>query len=183
MKSGETLRGKRQMMTVGSKPHVYESRFSKRMLFGTGSLFLLAGIGALAPYVTPAQSPFAPILTNLSEVNKFPLSPGHLLGTDYLGRDILQEAMWGARASLEVGLLAAALAAGFGSMWGTVSAFAGGIVDSIMMRIVDGMLAIPSIILLLALNSLITTPGLTDALPHWLLSTEEKFSASNPRST
>jgi peptide/nickel transport system permease protein len=156
-------------MTAGRKPRVYDYRFSKRMLFGAGILFLLVLMAASAPYLAPAQSPFAPVLTNLSDSNILPGGAGHLLGTDYLGRDILREALWGTRASLAVGILAAAFAAAFGSLWGTISAFAGGIVDNIMMRIVDALLSIPSIILLLALNSLITTPGLTAIAPSWAL--------------
>ncbi len=162
--------GKRSMMTAGAKPRRYEYRFSRRMVFGAVCVFALATVAALAPYVTPAQSAFSPVLTDLNQLNLPPGSQGHIFGTDYLGRDILLESMWGTRTSLEVGLLAAALAAAFGSIWGTVSAFAGGIMDSIMMRTVDGLLAIPSIILLLALNSLITTPGLTSSLPAWMLS-------------
>ena len=126
-------------------------------------LFILVLIAASAPYVTPAQSPFC---SGFDQCFPRPTcgrgASGHLLGTDYLGRDILREAMWGTRASLAVGIVAAAFAAAFGSLWGTVSAFAGGFIDSVMMRIVDALpWPIPSIILLLALNSLITTPGLT----------------------
>lgn len=159
----------RRIMTAGANPRLYEYRFSKRMLFGAFCLFFLASAGALAPYLTPAESETAPVLTNLSIINLAPGAQGHWLGTDYLGRDILKEILWGTRASLEVGIAAAALAAAFGSVWGAVSAFAGGIIDSIMMRIVDGLLAIPSIILLLALNSLITTPGVVSFMPPLLL--------------
>jgi peptide/nickel transport system permease protein len=157
-------------MTAAAKPRQYEYRFSKRMLFGLGGVLLLMFAATFAPYITPPQSQFVPVLTNLTEANIHPGAAGHLLGTDYLGRDILREALWGTRASLAVGIVAAALAAAFGAVWGTLSAFAGGIIDSIMMRIVDGLLALPAIILLLALNSLITTPVLTSALPPWLLS-------------
>jgi ABC-type dipeptide/oligopeptide/nickel transport system permease subunit len=160
----------KRMMTAGAGPRKYDYRFSKRFIFGAAALLVLVWMAALAPYLTPGQSPYIPVLTNLELTNIPPFSQGHLLGTDYLGRDILSEAMWGTRASLAVGIIAATLAALFGSLWGTVSAFAGGIVDTVMMRIVDGLLAIPSIILLLALNSLITTPGLSGELPGWLQS-------------
>jgi len=68
-----------------------------------------------------------------------------------------------------VGIIAAVLAVIFGSAWGTFSAFAEGWIDAVMMRIVDGLLSIPSIILLLALNSLISAPGLVSALPAGVL--------------
>lgn len=157
------------MMTAGANPRRYEYRFSKRMLFGLASLFGISLLAAATPYVTPPQSAFAPVLTQLSRINLPPGSPGHFFGTDYLGRDILSQAMWGTRTSLAVGLVAAVLAAAVGSAWGTISAFAGGIIDGIMMRIVDGLLAIPGIILLLSINSLITTPGLTACMPLWAL--------------
>ncbi|MFX6258813.1 hypothetical protein ABTF80_22410, partial [Acinetobacter baumannii] len=74
------------------------------------------------------------------------------------------QAVWGARSTLSVGIFAAAIAVIFGSFWGSFSAFAGGIIDNVMMRIVDGLLAIPNIILLLALNSILSTPDLVSWL-------------------
>jgi peptide/nickel transport system permease protein len=166
----KSLLARRRMMTAGALPRLYDSsRESRRIMFGTITILLLALCAILAPYLVPPQSPLNPILTNLSDVNHPPFSPGHILGTDYLGRDILAQAIWGSRASLAVGLFAATIAVAFGSLWGTISAFAGGLVDGIMMRIVDGMLAIPNIILLLAFNSLISTPGLLQATPPWML--------------
>ncbi|HEY9773233.1 MAG TPA: ABC transporter permease [Planktothrix sp.] len=156
-------------MTAATRPRNYDYRLSKRVIFGLLILLVFYLAALLAPYVAPRDSSLAPLFTNLPDANIPPGAAGHLFGTDYLGRDVLKEAIWGARTSLGVGIISALLAAAFGSLWGTLSAFAGGIIDSIMMRIVDGMLAIPSIILLLALDSLITTPSITSALPPWLL--------------
>jgi peptide/nickel transport system permease protein len=107
---------------------------------------------------------------HLDNINLPPYSPGHIFGTDYLGRDVFAEAIWGSRASLVVGLFAALIAVSFGSIWGSLSAFAGGIVDAIMMRTVDGLLSIPSIILLLALNALLSAPSIVATLPPPVLS-------------
>ena len=79
----------------------------------------------------------------------------HLLGCDNLGYDELGRLMVGGQNSLEVGLAAAFVSCLFGSIYGAVSGFAGGIVDSFMMRIVDAMLSIPFIFVLIILAVLI----------------------------
>lgn len=155
---------------AGHSAFHYSVHFSKRIVFGGLILTAIALLGALAPSIAPIDSAISPLHIDLTRVNLPLFACGHLLGTDYMGRDVLAQAAWGARASLSVGLFAALAAVTFGSLWGSVSAFAGGIVDAVMMRIVDGLLAIPSIILLLAINSLISTPSLVDAMPAWVLS-------------
>ncbi|MDP9729073.1 ABC transporter permease [Alicyclobacillus tolerans] len=74
------------------------------------------------------------------------------LGTDSLGHNILAQLMVGGQSSLEVGFAAAIVTMIFGTFYGMVSGLAGGWVDSLMMRIVDVILAIPSIFILLFLN-------------------------------
>lgn len=78
---------------------------------------------------------------------------GHLLGTDELGYDQLGRIMLAGQTSIEVGLAAAVLATALGSLWGAVAGYFGGVADAVMMRIVDGMLAIPALFLLLFLAS------------------------------
>lgn len=148
---------------------VYRIRFSKRIVFGSLVLALIAAVAILAPRLAPISFEYSPIAVHLDHINLPPFSPGHLFGTDYLGRDVFAEAIWGSRASLIVGLFAALIAVSFGSVWGSLSAFAGGWIDSLMMRIVDGLLSIPSIILLLALNSLLNAPGIVGSLPQPVL--------------
>lgn len=149
---------------------VYRIRFSKRIVFGSVVLALIAAIAILAPRLAPITYEYSPLSVHLNQINLPPYSPGHLFGTDYLGRDVFAEAIWGSRASLIVGLFAALIAVSFGSIWGSLSAFAGGIVDTLMMRIVDGLLSIPSIILLLALNALLSAPSIVAGMPQPLLS-------------
>jgi peptide/nickel transport system permease protein len=84
--------------------------------------------------------------------------PGHPLGTDSNGYDELGRLMYGGQASLLVGVSAAVLATVVGTLYGAVSGYVGGIVDVVMMRIVDGVLAIPALFLLLVLST-IYTPG------------------------
>jgi peptide/nickel transport system permease protein len=100
------------------------------------------------------------IATNVLQIN-LPPGPGHPLGTDQVGYDVLGRLMVAGQSSLEVGLAAAVIAVGIGMVWGAVSAFAGGWVDSIMMRIVDALIAIPTVLLVLLLATIVTPSVLT----------------------
>lgn len=79
----------------------------------------------------------------------------YLLGTDRLGRDVLARTIYGARASLTVGILAALLSLTLGALVGGSAAMSGRIVDGLLMRLVDGLLAIPTLVLVLVLSALI----------------------------
>jgi peptide/nickel transport system permease protein len=88
--------------------------------------------------------------TNLN--NQF-ITPGsaHHLGTDQLGFDLIGRLMIGGQTSIEVGLAAAFIATTFGVLYGAISGYVGGFLDTIMMRIVDAFLAVPGLFLLLFL--------------------------------
>jgi peptide/nickel transport system permease protein len=94
---------------------------------------------------------------NLAVSNE-PPSAQHWLGTDPTGYDELGRLMYGGQASLTVGIVAALLATVFGTLYGAVSGYVGGAVDATLMRLVDGMLAVPALFLLLVLST-IYTPG------------------------
>ncbi len=85
-----------------------------------------------------------------------PPGPGHLLGTDEVGYDVLGRLMVGGQTSLEVGIAAALIATTFGMLWGAVAGFAGGLLDGLMMRLVDGLIAIPALFLLIVLGTIAT---------------------------
>ncbi len=105
-------------------------------------VFLLSGIfgGWISPY-GPAEIVAAPLQSP---------SGAHWLGTDEIGRDILTRMMSGAGVSIEVGALAALIAMVIGVPWGLISGYYGGTVDRVSMRITDGMLAFPGIVLAMA---------------------------------
>jgi peptide/nickel transport system permease protein len=78
---------------------------------------------------------------------------GHPLGTDVNGFDILRLLMTGGQASLEIGLLAAAIATVVGTLWGAIAGLAGGLLDGVMMRIVDVILSIPLLFVVLIVGA------------------------------
>jgi peptide/nickel transport system permease protein len=90
------------------------------------------------------------VASNLAEAN-LPPGPGHPLGTDDNGFDILGRLMSGGQSSLEIGAAVAVLATSIGVIWGAIAGFSGGIIDGVMMRIVDVILAVPALFLLLIL--------------------------------
>jgi peptide/nickel transport system permease protein len=96
------------------------------------------------------------IHTNIADATQ-PPSSAHPLGTDDVGYDQLGRLMVGGQTSLEVAFGAALIAVVFGVFWGAISGYLGGMFDSVMMRIVDAVLAIPALFLLLFLAS-VTVP-------------------------
>jgi peptide/nickel transport system permease protein len=115
-------------------------------LAGVIVILLMAGFSFIGPIVYHTNQ----ISTNLPGSLR-PPSAAHPLGTDNEGYDEFGRLMLGGRTSLEVGLAAAVVATVIGMLWGSVSGYAGGFVDGVMMRIVDGLLAIPSLFLLVYL--------------------------------
>ncbi|WP_193177013.1 dipeptide/oligopeptide/nickel ABC transporter permease/ATP-binding protein [Oricola nitratireducens] len=123
-------------------------------------IFALIVLAALAAPLLPLPDPDA-----TAPANRLlrPLAEGHLLGTDALGRDILSRLIWGTRVSLAVGISATLIAAFFGSLIGLVAGYAGGRVDTLLMRGIDMVMAFPYILLALAIVAVLG-PGLLNAL-------------------
>ena len=118
--------------------------------------FLVVAVSA--PWVAP-HSPLDQELTRRLQ----PPSSEHLLGTDDFGRDLLSRVLHGSRISLTVGLVAVALALAVGGTLGLVAGFYGGTVDLLLMRVVDVMLAFPTILLSIAVVAALG-PSLTNAM-------------------
>ena len=110
----------------------------------------------------PRLAPFDPVATNFAAVRK-PPSSAHPLGTDEVGRDVLSRLIWGARASLMAGLIPVALAVTVSIPLGLFSGYAGGWIDDLLMRLTDAMLAIPFLIVAIALAAFLG-PSLTNAM-------------------
>ena len=104
------------------------------------------------------------VYTNIMDSNEAP-SGAHLLGTDNNGYDILGRLMVGGQSSIEIGLAVAAMATCFGVVYGAVSGYFGKIVDVVMMRIVDILLAVPIVFLFIFVATTLTPNG----SPLWVL--------------
>ena len=102
------------------------------------------------------------LTSDLSSTN-LPPGPGHPLGTDNEGFDVLEELMVGGRAALEIGFFSALIGIVIGAIWGAVSGLAGGLFDGFLMRIVDVLLSIPFlfVILIVAVRYGATVLGLS----------------------
>lgn len=132
--------------------HVIGKRFSRNKLsvLGTITILLLIMVAALAPFLAP----YDPTSIDVHHV----LSPPNLkhpLGTDELGRDLLSRIIWGSRISLKVGFVAVGISVLIGIVIGALAGFYGGLIDAILMRFVDIMLAFPTFFLILAVISIL----------------------------
>ncbi len=123
----------------------------------------LLGVMVLIVLLAPVLPLLDPNVTDVAHRLKPPLYPGHWLGTDQVGRDILSRLIWGTRLSLVVGLTAALVAAAIGSAIGLSSAFYGGLADTLLMRGIDMLMAFPYLLLALAIVAALG-PGLFNAM-------------------
>ncbi len=145
---------------AGGRPGSWKLLTTNRLAaIGLLVLVIVAVVILLVPFL-PIQDPAA---TQPADRLLLPGAPGHILGTDHLGRDLLSRLLWGTRVSIAVGLSATAIAAFFGSLIGLVAGYAGGRADTIMMRSIDMLMAFPYILLALGIVAVLG-PGLLNAL-------------------
>lgn len=111
-------------------------------------LVFMMALSFLGPLVLPLEDPSG---GELLEARLPVLSDGHLLGTDSLGNDLLSRAIYGGRVSFMVGVAAVFLALAVGGVLGVISGYSRGLLGSAVMRVVDVMLSIPSLVLAVAL--------------------------------
>ena len=133
--------------------------FSNRLaLFGTAVMGLFILMAVFAPLIAP----YDPLQQDLA--SKFaPPSRAHLMGQDELGRDILSRVIYGARISLTAGLAAVAVATVVGTLVGLGAGYLGRWPDSLLMRVMDVLLAFPSILLAIVIVSILG-PSLLNAM-------------------
>lgn len=125
-----------------------------------GVLLVIVLVALLAPLISPYDPIAQPDIIGLK--NAAP-SLIHPFGTDSFSRDVLSRCIYGARVSLSVAALATTIAVTLGTLYGAIAGYAGGLVDAAMMRFVDAALAIPRVLLLIAILAL------WNGLPLWLL--------------
>ena len=138
-------RGPAARPTVVLVRTLYENKIA---LAGVVVVLLVTAFCFIGPllYHTNQTSPNPAIL------NEAP-SARHLLGTDYVGFDVLGRLMVAGQSSIEIGLAVAVISTSFGVIWGAISGFWGGVTDAILMRIVDIVLAIPALFIFIYLAS------------------------------
>lgn len=113
-----------------------------------GMLILILGACFLWPLVYPVPNPLG---GNILDSNLPPFSPGHLLGTDPVGKDVLARILYGGRTSFEVGLAVNAIGLGGGGLLGMVAGYWGGALDAFVMRMLDVLIAFPALVLAIAI--------------------------------
>ncbi len=131
-----------------SAPLLRRALRSHRLVVGAALILLVIVVALLAPVVAP----YSP----LHQVPEFNMRPPfwrepsgalHLLGTDTLGRDVLSRIIFGARISLIIGVVAVLVAGSIGVTLGLVAGYFGGLVETLVMRLVDTLLALPFVLL------------------------------------
>lgn len=142
-------------------------------------IMVFLAVLVLVAIFAPLIAPYPPDAQNLSLAFRPPAgmrgaAPGHLLGTDQLGQDILSQMIYGTRLSLIVGVIATLIAGIIGLLIGLIAGYFGGIRDQLLMRLADMQLAFPSILLAMVLVAvigpsvlfLVLVLGLTGWVPY-----------------
>jgi peptide/nickel transport system permease protein len=141
------------------KEFLFHITKSKSVLIG--GIFVL--IVVICAIFAPIISTHDPYEMNMSDRLLTPMEDGHLLGTDQYGRDLFTRIIYGARVSLEVGLVSVVLAMLIGVTLGLISGYYGGWVDTVIMRIVDIVLSFPVLLLAIALVAALG-PGIENVI-------------------
>jgi peptide/nickel transport system permease protein len=139
------------------------ARLRNRLVVGipAGFVLLLLLVCFLGPLVLPLP---APIGGSILDSNLPPGSPGHPLGTDVNGNDVLSRLIYGGRASLTVAIAVNLIGLGFGGIIGALSGYLGGKSDTVIMRVLDVFIAFPSLVLTIAIAQI-----LGPSLPNTIL--------------
>lgn len=125
-----------------------------------GGLLLLLVIAALfGPWIAPAPPNAFDLVADLQ-----PPGPGHLLGTDENGADLLSQLIYGARVAMLVGLGTVGVCATLGVALGAVSGWYGGLVDEVLMRIIDVLMAFPGILLAILVIAITREPSIASVV-------------------
>jgi peptide/nickel transport system permease protein len=145
---------------AGLRAPVFVARLLRGHLAKVGAAVVLALVGVAV--LAPALAPYDPTEQALDRMLQ-PPGRTHWLGTDDLGRDILSRLLYGARVSVGVGVVAVGLSLIIGVSLGLVAGYRGGWIDETLMRVMDGLLAFPALVLALAITAALG-PNLRNAM-------------------
>jgi peptide/nickel transport system permease protein len=146
-RSAEVLLKSKQGPSAGAWRALFH--FARTKPLGAAGAFLILLIIVTAVFA-PVIAPYDPLFQDYEHRLSAP-SWSYPFGTDNLGRDVLSRVMWGARPSLLVGLGAALTSTTVGAFIGLLTGFAGGKVDTVVQRVSDGVMALPGLVLTLAI--------------------------------
>jgi len=121
-------------------------RKNRLAVAGFWIIVALVSTAIFAPWIAPYDPNEQDLLASLEGP-----SLAHPMGVDFFGRDVLSRVIWGTRVSLTIALMAVAISAIVGTLLGSLAGFYGGVLDEVIMRIMDIFLAIPSILLAIAI--------------------------------
>ncbi len=141
------------------KEHWHQLKRNKTAMAGLIVILVFIFIGIFAPLLSPMD----PIEQNIDMRKSAPFTNGFILGSDDLGRDMLSRLLYGARISMIIGVISVGISLVFGVSIGLISAYYGGIVDKIIMRLIDIMLAFPYILLTIVIVAVLG-PSLINAM-------------------
>jgi len=133
-------------------------RRNKSAMLGGGIVLFFVVVALAAPLL----SPVSPIASDWLAIRQAP-SLAHPFGTDDLGRDVLARVIWGARASLQAGVVAVVIALGLGVPLGLAAGYFGGVTDMVISRCTEALLACPFLILAIAFGAFLG-PSLQNAM-------------------
>ena len=128
-------------------------------MLGAAVILIFLIMAVAAPLLMPADPFAASMFNRLKPIG----TPGYVLGTDELGRDMLSRLIFGARLSLFMGVTPVLLAFGIGGAIGIMAGYAGGLLNALVMRTIDVLYAFPSVLLAIALSGALGT-GIGNAL-------------------
>ena len=145
--------------TASSQQHIFRKLLKHRSAtIGASIILFFMLIAIFAPLLATHDPRQANIVERLQGG-----SASHYLGTDKVGRDIFSRIVYGTRISLKVGLIAMTFSVGFGTLFGAIAGYYGGRLDNLIMRVMDMMLAMPSILLAMVIVTILGQ-SLTNAI-------------------
>ena len=145
--------------TASSQQHIFRKLLKHRSAtIGASIILFFVVIAIFAPLIATHDPRQANIVERLQGG-----SASHYLGTDKVGRDIFSRIIYGTRISLKVGLIAMTFSVGFGTLFGAIAGYYGGKLDNLIMRVMDMMLAMPSILLAMVIVTILGQ-SLTNAI-------------------
>jgi len=139
----------------------FRMRKSTVSIIGLGIVLFVILVAIFGPYIAPYPQDAGAVVRFQNA--HFPPGRPHLFGTDEIGRDVLSRVIYGSRISLVLGCVVLTIAIGIGVPLGLIAGYWGGWVNALIMRITDIFLAVPPIVLALAISSALT-PNLTNAM-------------------